>query len=54
MNLREVLTAFEAFLGGPLTQKKGKLEKPSLGCQSFLEIYKFSEKVCYETHQCLN
>jgi hypothetical protein len=28
MKLREVLTPFAAFLGGLLTQKKGKLGKP--------------------------
>jgi hypothetical protein len=33
-NLREVLTPFAAFLGGPLTQKKEKLEKHGPNCQS--------------------
>ncbi len=40
-NLREVLTPFAAFLGGPLTQNKDKLENRILSCQS------------YETHQYL-
>jgi hypothetical protein len=35
MNLREVLTPFAAFLGGPLTQKKGKMENRGLSYQSF-------------------
>jgi hypothetical protein len=36
MNLREVLTPFAAFLGGPLTQKKEKLENRRLGCQGLV------------------
>jgi hypothetical protein len=32
------LTPFAAILGGPLTQKKEKLEKRGLSCQSFSEI----------------
>jgi hypothetical protein len=35
-NLLEVLAPFAALLGGPLTLKKGKLEKCGLNCQSFL------------------
>ncbi len=31
-NLREVLTPFVAFLGGPLTQNKEKLENRELSC----------------------
>jgi hypothetical protein len=50
-NLREVLTPFAAFLGGPLTQNEEKLENRLLSCQSFLEILRISEKVWYETHQ---
>jgi hypothetical protein len=52
-NLREVLTPFAAFLGGPLTQKKEKLENRGLSCQSFSEIRRISEKVWYGTHQYL-
>ncbi len=52
-NLREVLTPFAAFLGGPLTQNKQKLENRVLNCQSFSEILRLSEKVWYETHQYL-
>jgi hypothetical protein len=39
--LWEVLTPFAAFLRGPPTQKKGKLENRGLSCQSqsFLEIH---------------
>jgi hypothetical protein len=48
---REVLTPFPAFLGGPLTQKKGKLENRGLSCYSFSEILQISEKVWFETHQ---
>jgi hypothetical protein len=51
MNLREVLTPFAAFVGGPLTQKKEKLENRRLSCQSFSEILRISEKVWYGTHQ---
>jgi hypothetical protein len=54
MNLREVLTPFAAFLEGPLTQNKEKLENRELSCQSFLEILRISEKVWHETHQYLN
>ncbi len=50
-NLLEVLAPFAALLGGPLTLKKGKLEKCGLNCQSFLWI---SKKVWFETHQYLN
>jgi hypothetical protein len=39
------LTPFAAFLGGPLTQKKEKLENRELSCQS--------KKVWYGTHQYL-
>ncbi len=42
-NLREVLAPFAAFLGGPLTQKRGKLEDRGHSCQSFLEILQISE-----------
>ncbi len=52
-NLLEVLTHFAAFLGGPLTQNKEKLENRVLSCQSFSEILRISEKVWYETHQYL-
>jgi hypothetical protein len=52
-NLREVLTPFAAFLGGPLTQNKEKLENRLLSCQSFSEIRRISEKAWYETHQYL-
>jgi hypothetical protein len=52
-NLREVLTPFAAFLGGPLSQKKEKLENRGLSCQSFSEIHRISEKVWYGTHQYL-
>jgi hypothetical protein len=45
---------FAAFLGGPLIQKKGKLENHGLSCQSFSEIHRIPEKVWYETHQYLN
>jgi hypothetical protein len=34
MNLREVMTPFAAFLGGPLNQKKEKLENRGLSCPS--------------------
>ncbi len=54
MNLQEVLTPFAAFLGGPLNQKKGKLDNRGFSCQSFSEILRISEKVWYETHQYLN
>jgi hypothetical protein len=37
-HLREVLIPFAAFLGGPLTQNKEKLENRELSFQSFLEI----------------
>jgi hypothetical protein len=53
MNLREVLTPFAAFLGGPLTQNLKKLENRELSCQSFSEIHRISKKVWYETHQYL-
>jgi hypothetical protein len=33
------LTPFAEFLGGPLTQKKGKLENRGLSCQSFSEMH---------------
>jgi hypothetical protein len=36
-NLPEVLTPFAAFLGGPLTQKKGKLENRRLSSKFFSE-----------------
>ncbi len=52
-NLREVLTPFAAFLGGPLTQNKEKLDNRELSCQSFSEIRRISEKVWHETHQYL-
>ncbi len=52
-NLQEVLTAFAAFLGGPLTQNNEKLENRLLSCQSFSEILRISEKVWYEAHQYL-
>ncbi len=52
-NLREILTPFAAFLGGPLTQNKEKLENRELSCQSFSEILRISEKVWHETHQYL-
>ncbi len=52
-NLREVLTPFAVFLGGPLTQNKEKLENRKLSCQSFSEILHISEKVWHETHQYL-
>ncbi len=52
-NLREVLTPFAVFLGGPLTQNKEKLENRELSCQSFSEILRISEKVRHETHQYL-
>jgi hypothetical protein len=52
-NLREVLTPFAAFLGGPLTQNKEKLENRELSCQSFSDICRISEKVWHETHQYL-
>jgi hypothetical protein len=32
MNIREVLIPFAAFLEGPITQKKEKLEKGGLSC----------------------
>jgi hypothetical protein len=51
-NLQEVLP-FAAFLGGPLTQNKEKLENRGLSCQSFSEILRISEKVWYETHSIL-
>jgi hypothetical protein len=51
--LREVLTPFAAFLGGPLTQKKEKLENHRLSCQSFSEILHISQKVWYGMHQYL-
>jgi hypothetical protein len=44
------MTPFLMFLGGLLTQKKGKLENRGLSCQSFLEILRISEKVRCETH----
>ncbi len=50
-NLREGLTPFAAFLGVPLTQNKENLENRELGCQSFSEIRRISEKVWHETHQ---
>ncbi len=43
-NLREALTPFAAFLGGPLTQKKEKLENRGLSCESFSEIRRISKK----------
>ncbi len=52
-NLREVLTPFAAFLRGPLTQKKEKLENRGFCCESLLEIRRISEKVWYGTHQYL-
>ncbi len=52
-NLREVLTPFAAFLGGPQTQNKEKLENRELSCQSFWEILRISEKVWHELHQYL-
>jgi hypothetical protein len=52
-NLREVLTPFAAFLGGPLTQNKEKLENHILSCQTFSEILRIFEKVWYEAHQYL-
>jgi hypothetical protein len=42
-NIREVLTPFTAFLGGPLTQNKEKLENCGLSCQSFSDIRRISE-----------
>jgi hypothetical protein len=54
MNLQKVQTTVAAFLGGPLTQQKGKLENHGLGFQSFSELPQISEKVWYETHQYLN
>jgi hypothetical protein len=53
MNLRDVLTPFAAFLGGPLIQKKEKLENGGLSCQCFSEILQISEKVWYGMHQYL-
>jgi hypothetical protein len=52
-NLQEVLTPSAAFLGGPLTQKKEKLENLGFSHESFSEIRKISEKVWYGTHQYL-
>jgi hypothetical protein len=52
-NLQKVLTPFAAFLGGPLTQNKEKLENHELSCQSFSEIRRISEKVWHKTHQYL-
>ncbi len=52
-NLREVLTPFAVFLGGPLTQKKEKLENRGFSCESFSEIRRISGKVWYGTHQYL-
>jgi hypothetical protein len=52
-NLREVLTPFAAFLEGPLTQNKEKLENHELGCQSFSEILRISEKDWHKMHQYL-
>jgi hypothetical protein len=49
-NIREVSTPFAAFLGGPLTQNKEKLENRGLSCQSFSDIRSISEKVWHETH----
>jgi hypothetical protein len=48
-NLREWLTLFAAFLGGPLTQNKEKLENRKLSCQFFSEIRRISEKLWHET-----
>ncbi len=53
INLRELLTPFAAFLGGPLTQNKEKLGNRELSCQSFSEILRISKKVWHETHQYL-
>jgi hypothetical protein len=36
MNLREVLTPFAVFLGGPLTQNKEKLENRGVSCQGLV------------------
>ncbi len=44
-NPRKVLTPLTAFLGGLLTEKKGKLENRGLSCQSFLEIRKSPKSV---------
>ncbi len=52
-NLQEVLTPFAAFLGGPLTQKKEKLENRGFSRESFSEILRISEKVWYGTNQYL-
>jgi hypothetical protein len=52
-NLREVLTLFASFLGGPLTQNKEKFDNRVLSCETFSEIRRISEKVWYETHQYL-
>jgi hypothetical protein len=52
-NLRVVLTPFAAFLGGPITQNKEKLENRELSCQSFSEILLISKKVWHEMHQYL-
>jgi hypothetical protein len=52
-NLRKVLPPFAAFLGGPLTQKKVKLENRRFSCESFSELHRISEKVWYGTHQYL-
>jgi hypothetical protein len=49
-NLREVVTPFAAFLEGPLTQNKEKLENHELSCQSFSEILWIYGKVWHETH----
>jgi hypothetical protein len=49
-NLREVLTPFAVFLGGPLTQKKEKLENRGFSCESFSEIRRISEKVLFRYH----
>jgi hypothetical protein len=50
-NLRELLIPFAAFVGGPLTQNKEKLENRELSCKSFSEILRISEKIWLETHQ---
>ncbi len=52
-NIREVLTPFAAFLGGPLTQNKEKSENRKLSCQCFSEILRISVKVWHEMHQYL-
>jgi hypothetical protein len=52
-NIQEVLTPFAAFLRGPLTQNKEKLENRGLSCQSFSVIRRISKKVWHETHQYL-